>query len=32
MSDVLALIPFILLVTILYLTGREKLLAPKRRE
>ncbi len=28
-SDILALIPFILLITILYLTGREKLLAPK---
>jgi hypothetical protein len=31
MSDVLALVPFVLLITILYLTGREKLLAPKRR-
>jgi putative OPT family oligopeptide transporter len=28
-SDVLALIPFVLLLLILYLTGREKLLAPK---
>src|SRR5687767_6427318 len=29
MSDVLSLIPFLLMVLILYLTGREKLLAPK---
>jgi putative OPT family oligopeptide transporter len=28
-SDLLALIPFILLITILYMTGREKLLAPR---
>ncbi len=28
-SDLLALIPFVLLMLILYLTGREKLLAPK---
>jgi hypothetical protein len=28
-SDFLALAPFILLMLILYLTGREKLLAPK---
>jgi uncharacterized oligopeptide transporter (OPT) family protein len=29
MSDVLSLIPFALMILILYLTGREKLLAPK---
>ena len=29
MSDLLALIPFVLLIIILYLTGREKLLAAK---
>ena len=28
-SDLLAMIPFILLMLILYMTGREKLLAPK---
>jgi putative OPT family oligopeptide transporter len=30
MSDLLALIPFVLLIVILYLTGREKLLTPKQ--
>ena len=29
LSNILSLIPFLLLITILYLTGREKLLAPK---
>ena len=29
-SDVLSLIPFAILVVVLYLTGREKILAPKR--
>jgi putative OPT family oligopeptide transporter len=29
-SDLLSLIPFLILVVVLYLTGREKLLAPKR--
>ena len=28
-SDLLSLIPFVLMIVILYLTGREKLLAPK---
>ena len=28
-ADLLALIPFAVLITILYLTGREKLLAPR---
>ncbi len=32
MSDLLALIPFAILIVVLYLTGREKLLAPARRE
>jgi putative OPT family oligopeptide transporter len=30
-SDLLSLIPFLILVVVLYLTGREKLLAPVRR-
>jgi hypothetical protein len=30
-SDLLSLIPFLILVVVLYLTGREKLLAPKRQ-
>jgi hypothetical protein len=29
-SDVLSLIPFVILVIVLYLTGRERILAPKR--
>jgi hypothetical protein len=29
-SDILSLIPFVILVVVLYLTGREKILAPKR--
>jgi hypothetical protein len=29
-SDLLSLLPFLVLVTILYLVGREMLLAPKR--
>jgi hypothetical protein len=28
-SDLLTLIPFMVLIAVLYLTGREKLLAPK---
>jgi putative OPT family oligopeptide transporter len=31
-SDLLSLIPFLVLIVVLYLTGREKLLAPKRTD
>jgi hypothetical protein len=31
-SDILSLLPFLVLVVILYLVGREMLLAPKRRQ
>jgi hypothetical protein len=30
MSDVLALIPFVVMIAILYLTGREKILASRK--